>query len=238
MTSSYIADSTNVALRDSSVEHLAERARTEVARYKRGEGSDDSFCLELMRRAIAERDDAAWHALQGVFHDQVLSWCRSAVHGSSVDPEEIACVTWEKFWLFFTPEKLAAASNSAGALRYLKMCSRSAALDALRSRISSISLDESPVDHPGADPAPAEANAHRDVQTRFWSIINASLRDERERVILYFTYELGLKSAQIQAKRPDLFPSVADVYRVTRNVLDRLKRNRALQAWYAQDLVG
>jgi hypothetical protein len=35
----------------------------------------------------------------------------------------------------------------------------------------------------------------------------------------------------VQLRRPDLFSSVDAVYTVTRNLLDRLRRNRELRAW-------
>jgi len=120
-------------------------------------------------------------------------------------------------------------------LRYLKMCARSAAIDAARTRAPALSLDESPVEEADRAPVLAEAHAERDAHARFWSIVNATLRDERERILAHLMYERGLKSAEVQAKRPDLFPTAAEVYRVTRNVLDRLKRNRDLLAWIEGD---
>ncbi len=53
-------------------------------------------------------------------------------------------------------------------------------------------------------------------------------------MLIYLKYELGLKSAEIQARRPDLFPSVGDVYRLERNILDRLRRSEALERWFAE----
>jgi len=214
---------------------LSKRCSEEVARYRRGEACDDSFSFELFRRAVVARDEVAWQSLHGIFNEQVHSWCRLATLGRSTDAEELVCVTWEKFWLNFTPAKLAAASGGPGVLRYLKMCARSAAIDAARSRAPAFSLDESPVEEADRKPVLSEAHAEREAHACFWAIVNDTLRDDRERVLAYLMYERGLRSCEVQAKRPDLFPSASEVYRVTRNLLDRLKRNRALLAWFEDD---
>lgn len=217
-----------------SADALSLRCREQVARYRHGEGCDDSFTLELFRRAVVERNETAWQALHNIFNEQVLAWCRLAT-GRTYDADELVAVTWEKFWLNFTPGKLAAACGGPGVLRYLKMCARSAAIDAVRMRGSAFSLDESPIEEPDRSPAPSEANADHDARARFWAIVNGTLRDDCERVLAHLVYECGLKPAEVQARRPDLFPSVADVYRITRNLLDRLKRNRAMRAWAADE---
>jgi hypothetical protein len=109
-------------------------------------------------------------------------------------------------------------------------------IDAARVRLQTVPLDISPVEWAHPHPAPAELHADADNRARFWAIVNDSLHDESERVLAHLVYECNLKSAEVQARRPDLFPTVGDVYRITRNVLDRLKRNRALLAWFADSV--
>jgi hypothetical protein len=41
----------------------------------------------------------------------------------------------------------------------------------------------------------------------------------------------GYKPAEIHQHYPTVFPTVQDVYRVKRNLLERLRRNRALRAY-------
>jgi hypothetical protein len=120
-------------------------------------------------------------------------------------------------------------------LRYLKMCARSAAFDVARSKTVCVSLDDSPIEVWDRKQVPAEEYVDQDARARMWAIVNATLKTQRERVVAYLAYEHGLKSAEIQARRPDLFESVADVYRVSRNVIDRLKRNHDLIAWFTAD---
>ena len=52
--------------------------------------------------------------------------------------------------------------------------------------------------------------------------------DEAERSLLYLSGPgPGPLPRQIYARSPQVFPSVQDVYRMKRNVLDRLRRSRA-----------
>lgn len=214
---------------------VCRRCREEIARYRRGEPHDERFCLELFRRAVAEHDENCWQELQSVYRDQVLSWCRRSAQGPETDIEELAALTWEKFWQHFTAEKLSASNGSAAVLLYLKMCARSAAVDVGRARGSARSLDEAPAEIADSGRLPAEEYARKAAFAQFWAMVNEVLRDQREAILVHLTYELGLKPAEIQAQRPDLFPSIKEVYQLTRNLLDRLRRNRELREWFEQE---
>ena len=62
-----------------------------------------------------------------------------------------------------------------------------------------------------------------------WQVIQEELNGEDERVLIYLAYVQGMKSSEISNQHNGLFPSVEDVYRIKRNVLERLRRNRRLQ---------
>jgi hypothetical protein len=66
------------------------------------------------------------------------------------------------------------------------------------------------------------------------ALVNAELRDDKERIVIADKFELGLTSREIYALHADVFDGVADVYRVTRNVLERL--GRRLKDWGAGDV--
>ena len=223
----------DTAIEEVSAEDLACCCREQMARYRRGEPCDDRVCLELFRRAVVGRDDAGWRELHHILHDQVISWCRQA-GGIYGDAEELVCVTWEKFWLHFTPAKFAAATGLGGVLSYLKLCARSAALDGIQGHKVQ-SLDATVIERSDGRPAPGDEHADRDARARFWAIVNASLRDERERVLAHLNYEVGLRPCEIQARRPDYFQSSAEVYQVTRNIVDRLRRSRDLRTWIGSE---
>ncbi len=220
------------ALAALALSEVVDGCRDETVRYRRGEAHDDRFCFELFRRAIAERVEPCWEALQTIYRDQVLAWCRRAGRAGE-DFEELAAVAWEKFWQHFTPGKLASAGGTPAVLGYLKTCAMSAAVDAARATAASQRwLDAGELEGPDRQPLPGDVQADRAAAAVLWQLVDARLRNDRERMLVHLTYEIGLKPAEIQARRPDLFPSTGDVYQATQTILKRLRRTPGLRAWF------
>jgi hypothetical protein len=224
----------NDRLKDQGTADLCRRFREETARYRPGEPSDDRCSFEVFRRAIVEGDEHCWHEIVATFDGVVRGWCRRAAGGWASDLDELAALTWEKFWRCYTADKLHAAGTTAQVLSYLKLCVRSVVLDAARQHASVLPLDEATPDGGDGTLSPADLCGDGTAHTALWQLIDEQVHDERERVLLHLRYELGLKSADAQARRPDLFPCVGEVYRVTRNVLDRLRRSPAVHVWWAE----
>jgi DNA-directed RNA polymerase specialized sigma24 family protein len=220
-----------------SVADLCRLAREQTARYRNGLPHDDRFNVEMFRRAVVDRDEHCWQELYDLYADQIQSWCRQAGASLRMDMDEAVVRTWAKFWANYTPRKLAAAGGVAAVLAYLRMCARSVMMDAAREQqriargCASLPLDHVSVQHAASTPAPDDGVAADAAAEMLWQVIDRSLRDARERVLVTLTFELGLRPSQIQARRPDLFPTVADVYRITRNILDRLRRAPELRDW-------
>jgi DNA-directed RNA polymerase specialized sigma24 family protein len=180
--------------------------------------------------------------MQQIYQTQVAGWCRLASAGSQVSAEDLIALTWERFWSSFGPAKFDQAENTASVQRYLKACAFSAAIDAAREQARTISLDQPRLTRSGdsstlgeslvdSTPTAEERIADEAARRSLWEVVEKHLNSEEERAFVYLKYELGLKSAEIQSRRPDLFPSVNDVYRTTRNLLDRLRRSPELIEW-------
>jgi DNA-directed RNA polymerase specialized sigma24 family protein len=220
-----------------SVVDLCRLAREQTARYRNGLPHDDRFNVEMFRRAVVDRDEHCWQELYDLYADQIQSWCRQAAASLRMDMDEAVVRTWAKFWGNYTPRKLAAAGGLAAVLSYLRMCARSVMMDAAREQqriaraCASLPLDHMSVQHAASTPAPDDGVAADAAAEMLWQVIDRGLRDARERVLVMLTFELGLRPSQVQARRPDLFPTVADVYRITRNILDRLRRAPELRDW-------
>lgn len=215
------------------VEEVCRRCREETAKYRQRKDHDDRFCFELIRRAIEERDDACWEALHAIYGEQLLAWCRKAVGNLAIEPDELVSLAWEKFLFSFTPPKLRQANGTKGVLAYLKMCARSVAIDQVRGQCPTVPFDDALGER---DPHLSPADIHAEIAGReaFWAIVDSLLNSVREREFMRMFYELELKSAEIQQRAPDLFPTVQDVYSVRRNVHDRLGRSPKLRAWLAE----
>jgi DNA-directed RNA polymerase specialized sigma24 family protein len=218
-----------------TVQDLCEGSRAETARRARGEARNDHFSFELIRRAIAERDDESWQGLIEIYHGLVVSWClRSGANAADCD--DLAGATWVKFWQSFTPDKLANAEGSTSAvLGYLKLCAHSVALDEARRRARLVPLNDGRGDAEVAEAAAPEADIERIDAIALWQLVEEHLHDDRERLLVSLTYHMNLRPAEIHRRRPDLFPTVQDVYRITRNILDRLRHSKRLAAWVSAD---
>jgi hypothetical protein len=212
-----------------AIAELQQRSLEQAERFHGGRQYEEWHGLELCRRAIVENDDACWRALHELLNAQVVSWCTRA--GQGVDADEVAAVAWEKFWISFTPAKLAAARGLAGVLLYLKMCTRSAVIDVYRARNPGTSIERAEINLSDSAPQPADLCTRAVTNAELRRIVSSHLRNERERVFVRLRYTMDRSPAEIAATRPDLFEDATRVYAVARTLLDRLRRSKRLKAW-------
>jgi len=117
----------------------------------------------------------------------------------------------------------------AALLKYLKMCVHSVIADEVRSRQTRQYEEtlEAIEQEPATDDPAEDVIAGLSMQ-HLWQVIQGELHGEDERLLIYLAYVQGLKPAEICAQQRHFFATVEDVYRVKRNVLERLRRNRRL----------
>ncbi len=212
----------------------------EMACFARGRPSSGAAGFELFRRAICERDDAAWDAVVTQYGGLVRSWIRQqpASTAAGADGDELAIRAFERLWMAVGPERFGQFRDLASVLGYLKMCAHSVVVDEVRARRSHQvgGLDElladADVEAPGIDTMVERRTAVHDL----WTAILGEVPDESERLLVYLSFAQDLKPGQIRERHPDRYPTVADVYRIKRNVLDRLRRSPRLQRF--QDLAA
>lgn len=221
------------ALNQMSLSLLADRCANELKRHRRKEPADDRFCLEIFHRAIVQRMDQAWSVLQQRFSEIVRIWLHS--HPSSDvallrDTEEnYVAQTFSRFWYAVRDQRLEFATLNA-ALSYLHATLNGIVTDTLRSRLRS---KEVPLPEPGfAEEPMAEDPVDGHV---LWDSIQSFLPDERERRIAYLLYYCGLKPREIVTRCSKEFDDVKEVYRLSHNVVERLRRNRDRLRWLLDD---
>jgi hypothetical protein len=204
----------------------------ENRRRLRGETHRDDFSRELFRRAICERDAAAWESLFTLYRGLVASWVRQHPASETV-PEREDCVNlvFERFWIAVGPQRFEEFPSAAALLKYLKMCVHTVLIDEVRARrVAQQSLAAWPAAETFAAAADVGAvAAARVADDELWDLVAREVTDEAERLLLYLTAGLDLSPRQICARYPRVFGSVRDVYRIKRNVLDRLRRNRSVR---------
>ncbi len=217
-----------------SVPELAQRCTEETGKFLKQLKSDDRYCLELFRRAIAMRDEQAWSSVYQQYAPLVLTWVMQ--HQSVVtligqdSAPSLVNAAFAKFFQALSPAKLSHFETLAAILKYLKMCAHSVVADEVRAyqaRQYEDTLELIKQEPASEDPA-EDVIANLAVQT-LWEVIQDELRSDDERLLVYLAYVQGMKPGEISRIHQHYFPAVDDVYRIKRNVLERLRRNRRLQ---------
>lgn len=211
---------------------LADRCGQEMQRQRRKEVFDDQYCLEIFRRAILQHMDQAWETLQQRFSETVRIWLRS--HASydlaqAHDSEEnYIALTFNRFWhASHKSQQPLDFPTIYAALKYLHATMNGVVIDSLRTqrRTKEVPLPEtdSP-DEPFVTPEPNDDQA-------VWQSLQGLIADAREQRVLYLLYYCGLKPREIVERCPQEFSDVKEVYRLSHNILDRLRRNRDRVRW-------
>jgi DNA-directed RNA polymerase specialized sigma24 family protein len=226
---------------------LRQRCAQESARFFRRQEHDPRFCYELFRRALSQGDPAAWEAVFEQYRTLVAGWVERHSLSASLDEtaEFFVNRAFEKLFIAIPPERFAAFPDLRSLLRYLQMCVHSAITDAGRARAAAAHIQPE-VERPDEDqeqalerlpdpaPTPEAATLQRAGADGLWSELAARLKSEQERCVLYASYVLDLKPAEICEQYPRLFSDPRQVYQVKDNLLARLRRDDGLRAlWEA-----
>jgi DNA-directed RNA polymerase specialized sigma24 family protein len=213
---------------------LARRCREETLRFLRGEDRDDAFCFEIFQRAVVSRDDDAWEAILGQYRGIVLAYVSQHTAATLLRESDDYWINraFQRFWTAVGADRFGCFPDLPALLKYLKLCVHSVMLDEIRSRraASASSLDDVP------ESTPATGNAERNVVGKLageqlWAAIQRELQDEAEQQVVYLSFARELKPSEIADRHPTLFAGVADVYRVKRNVIERLRRSAEIRAF-------
>lgn len=213
-----------------SLAELADRSSEEMSRYQRGDGCNDQYGLEILRRATLQRDQDAWECLQVCFCGLVHQWMHRHPNRDAAvlfDSEEnYIAQAFERFWLATACHEQVEFSTLAGALRYLRTCLHGAIVDTLRaySRPKEIPLPEiKEVNEPFV--------TYDDESAELWEVIQSLFPNQRERRLTYLLFHCGLKPREIVQFCSQEFSDVREIYRLRRNIVERLVRNADRIRW-------
>jgi len=213
-----------------SLSALADRCMSEINHFRRGEASSDQYCLEIFRRAMQEHDDAAWTLLEDRFKDFLLAAFRRHPRSEAASrldsPENYVARAFARFWMAAVHNQQVMFTSLGAALRYLRICLNSTILDMLRSYARS---REVPLPEPGFVGEPAVEDQEEGGE--LWEVICTMLPGERERRLAFLLYQCNLKPREIVRLLPQEFSSVDEIYRLRRNIVDRLERGADQIRW-------
>jgi hypothetical protein len=207
-----------------SLAELADHCMSEINHYRRGEACSDQYCLELFRRAILQRDHSAWALLQERFQELLLgSFRRHPMFeaASRLDsPENYVARAFERFWFAVVQNQQVTFTTLVAALQYMQVCLNGAILDTLRahSRAGGVALPELGF---AGEPAVKDDDDGRALR----EAVQGILPNERERRLADLLYHHNLKSREIEQVYPQEFPQGAEIYRLRRNIMERVLRD-------------
>jgi DNA-directed RNA polymerase specialized sigma24 family protein len=209
---------------------LATQCLRELDNYRRGEPCSDIYGLELLRRATFQSDQEAWEWVQHCYGGMVRGWLRRhpkrEVACRLESEENYVAQTFERFWQATAFNQQVEFSTLAAALQYLRASLHGAILDMLRAyaRPGEVSLPG-----PGEPGEPLVENITENGEV--WEILQMILSNPREQRLAYLLFHCGLKPREIIRFCPQEWSDVQEIYRLRRNIMERLLRNADHLRW-------
>ena len=209
----------------------------EQCRAAKPDKSHERFCLELFRRAIVEKSQGCWAMLYQQYLKLVYRWtiefAKSNNGIGNVSVEEMAQDAFTQFWRSYSSEHLAKAEGMGSILRYLKSCVWTSVQQVLRKQKEEmLSLEEEVTEvadaHPQSSTSPSNV-IDTMMATRFWQVVDSCCASDRERVIARLRFVDAWKPSDIVKKRPDLANDEKELFKLLRNLKDRLERNEMMR---------
>ncbi|GAC1480126.1 MAG: hypothetical protein NVS2B12_35150 [Ktedonobacteraceae bacterium] len=209
---------------------LVDRCMIEIDNFRRGEPSNDQYGIELFHRALQQLDPLAWEVVQQRFNTMVHNWLRThPMHqaaGHFDSDENYVSQAFARFWQATAGNQKIEFTTFAAILRYLRASLNGTILDTLRtySRPKESALPES--DFP-QEPYAEE----QDDGSELWEVIRSILPDERQQRVAYLLFHCHLKPREIVRFYPKEFGTAEEIYRLRRNIFERLLRNADYLRW-------
>lgn len=193
------------------------------------------YCFELFRRALEERDQTAWGAIDAQYRRLLLDWVYAARGAETPEEaEDTAREALARFW-----RTLAGKEGPVGArfphigalLKYLQQCVVSTVLDARRRDQQRARLAErlranellAPA-APGPEEQAVEFADRADQIARVRGWVQSAVSDPAEQLVLQLSYRDGLTPQEIAQRHPAEFPDAAAVRQIKERVLRRARR--------------
>lgn len=212
------------ALGEMSLLMLAEYCAQEIDKYRHNEPSDERYGLEIFRRAVTLGDHEAWATLQSQFTENVRFWFSHHTYREVAlryeNEQDYIDHAFQRLWQTTVSGQVLTFASLAGALHYLRLCLHCAIMDTLRmyARAHPEALPEQ------GDPDEPQIEDHYN-DSELWNTIRNLLRNERERRVAYLHFHCNLKPREIMRHCPGEFSSEEEIYRLRRNIMERITRN-------------
>ena len=219
--SSPVSFLSNPLCSEMSIPVLAAHCLRELDHYRRGEPCTDIYGVELFRRATMQDNQEAWVAVQHCFGGMVRGWfpCHpSRETACRLECEEhYVAQAFERFWQATASYQWVEFNQLSAALQYLRASLHGAILDTLRVYAQPIGVS---LPGPG-EPRVEDSTDNREV----WNILKVMLSNPLEQRLAYLLFHCGLGPGEIVLVYPQEWSCVQEIYRLRRNILERLLCN-------------
>jgi DNA-directed RNA polymerase specialized sigma24 family protein len=223
-----------------SLEHLSldvllQEAHQEIVHFRHKQKTSNMAAFEVFRRALLLRDDGAWAGLYHLYAPLIEAWILLRSLGLNLHIHELEGLineTFAKFALAIDAGRWQCFPETCKLLAYLKCCTVTVATDAWRQqqrRLREASLETIEYEQTPLLEDPAEVVIHHLVLDDLWQAAGSVITSEQERLILEQHYALDVPLRELPSRYPQLFPTIDAVYCIKRNLLQRLRRSRAVQ---------
>ncbi|MBN1579578.1 MAG: sigma-70 family RNA polymerase sigma factor [Anaerolineae bacterium] len=211
-----------------SLDAVEQGCRDESARFRAGQPGETGYCFELFRRAVEENDQDAWSAIHTQYYYQVAKWI-----GAHPEMAELIESTYTKFWHTMRNKPLSRHFQHIGAvLAYLRKCALCVRIDLERQqrRQDRILQIEKSAQHDSDIEAQVIARMdHNEFCDGVHQWLDENVCDQRERQIIFFSYDLGLSPSEIARRYPEHFASAKQVYGIKERMIKRMRRSDELK---------
>jgi hypothetical protein len=209
---------------------LAAHCVRELNTYRGGEPCTERYGVELLRRATVQGDQEAWAWVQDCFGGVVLNWLRyhpQKAHACHMESEEhYVAQAFERFWQATASHKRVEFNTLAAALHSLRASLNGAILDTLRAYVRP---RETSLPEPGEPGEPYVEDSFE--SSEVWEILQTMLPDRRENRLAYLLFHCGLGPREIVRFCPQEWSDVHEIYRLRRNIMQRLLSNADHLRW-------
>jgi hypothetical protein len=213
---------------------LEKRCQQEMINYRKGQVYDDRYCLEIFYRALKKQDDRASELLVRSLRGMAIGWLRSHPRYDSAmryeSEDNYVIEAFARLWNA-RRDKSTNFETLGAALFYLKRSLLTAVQDTLRFYEKQMAQLAEPGTGSLDEPVAQEEDDGREL----WEVIQSFLPTEREKELAYLLYHCNLKPREIMQHRPGLFSDVSEIYRLRRNIIDRIERNVDQIRWRLSD---
>jgi DNA-directed RNA polymerase specialized sigma24 family protein len=198
--------------------------------------SSDAVYYDLFRRAIEQRDADAWADISRHYRRLLAAWATQSSARSIIaeQPEDIADQAFARAWAALSSARFSAFPHIASLLAYLRTCVRATVIDHAREQAGQLRAVQSIVST-GTSAAPEQTVLEELDRTEIWRLIARMTSSPQEQVIVRESLVDALPPRAIQARHPEMFADVMQVYRVKRNLINRFQRNHELQRLWQEE---